>query len=100
MRKERAKAEQISARLHAKRSELHSVTLRYNDLQRQLSETNAAIGEVNGRIDSLQAQQSSTERRIDWNEIQLDAARRSLRLHDALLKRRLVDIYEYGDSRT
>ena len=95
--KERAKAQQISARLHAKRSELHSVTLRYNDLQRQLSETNAAIGEVNGRIDSLQVQQSSTERRIDWNEIQLDAARRSLRLHDALLKRRLVDIYEYGD---
>lgn len=94
---ERAKAQQISARLHAKRAELHSVTLRYDDLQRQLSETNAAIGEVNGRIDSLQVQQSSTQRRIDWNEIQLDAARRSLRLHDALLKRRLVDIYEYGD---
>ena len=37
------------------------------------------------------------QRRIDWNTIQLDAARKSLELHDALLKRRLVDVYEYGD---
>jgi murein DD-endopeptidase MepM/ murein hydrolase activator NlpD len=95
--KERAKAEQIQSRLHAKRTELHTVTLRYNDLEQQLGETNAAIGQVSDRIDSLQTQHDSTERRIDWNTIQLDAARRSLRLHDALLKRRLVDIYEYGD---
>jgi murein DD-endopeptidase MepM/ murein hydrolase activator NlpD len=94
---ERAKAAQIQARLHEKRAELHSVTLRYDDLQRQLGETNAAIGEVSGRIDSLAAQRDSTERRIDWNTIQLDAARRSLKLHDDLLKRRLVDVYEYGD---
>jgi murein DD-endopeptidase MepM/ murein hydrolase activator NlpD len=94
---ERAKAQQIQARLHAKRSELHSVTLRYQDLQHQLGETNAAIGEVNGRIGSLEAQQTSTQRRLDWNTIQLKAAQRSLRLHDDLLKRRLVNIYEYGD---
>jgi murein DD-endopeptidase MepM/ murein hydrolase activator NlpD len=94
---ERAKAQELQSRLHSKRAELHSVTLRYEDLQRQLGETNAAIGQVSGRIGALQVQQSSTERRIDWNSIQLDAARRSLRLHDALLKRRLVDIYEYGD---
>jgi murein DD-endopeptidase MepM/ murein hydrolase activator NlpD len=94
---ERAKAAQIQARLHSKRVELHAVTLRYNDLQRQLGETNAAIGVVSGRIDALNAQQNSTQRRIDWNAIQLDAAQRSLRLHDTLLKRRLVDIYEYGD---
>jgi len=87
----------MQARLHEKRGELHAVTLRYNDLQRQLGETNAAIGVVSGRIDSLSAQQSSTQRRIDWNMVQLEAAQRSLRLHDALLKRRLVDIYEYGD---
>ena len=94
---ERAKAQQLAARLHAKRAELHSVTLRYNDLQQQLGETNAAIGTVIDRIDALAAQRDSTQRRIDWNTIQLDAARRSLRLHDELLKRRLVDIYEYGD---
>jgi murein DD-endopeptidase MepM/ murein hydrolase activator NlpD len=94
---QRAKAQQLQSRLHAKRAELHVVTVRYNDLERQLGETNVAIGEVSRRIDSLQARHDSTERRIDWNTIQLDAARRSLRLHDALLKQRLVDIYEYGD---
>ncbi len=94
---ERAKAQQMQARLQAKRVELHAVTLRYDDLQQQLGETNAAIGLVSGRIDSLGVQRDSTERRIDWNQVQLDAARRSLRLHDELLKRRLVDIYEYGD---
>jgi murein DD-endopeptidase MepM/ murein hydrolase activator NlpD len=94
---QRAKAEQMQARLHAKRAELHSVTLHYNDLSRQLGETNAAIGQVSDHIDSLQGQRASTERRIDWNTVQLDAARRSLHLHDALLKRRLVDVYEYGD---
>ncbi|MBV8531761.1 MAG: peptidoglycan DD-metalloendopeptidase family protein [Candidatus Eremiobacteraeota bacterium] len=94
---QRAKAQQMQARLQEKRAELHTVTLRYDDLQRQLGETNAAIGEVSDRLDALQLQQNSTERRIDWNMVQLDAARRSLRLHDALLKRRLVDVYEYGD---
>lgn len=94
---ERAKAQALSARLHAKRAELHAVTLRYDDLQRQLGETNAAIGEVSDHIDALTAQRDATQRRIDWNTIELDAARRSLRLHDELLKRRLVDIYEYGD---
>jgi murein DD-endopeptidase MepM/ murein hydrolase activator NlpD len=95
--KERAKAEQISTQLHAKRAELHAATQRYTDLALQLSETNAAIGVVNGRIDTLAGQRDSTQRRIDWNTIQLDAAQRSLHLHDALLKRRLIDIYEYGD---
>jgi murein DD-endopeptidase MepM/ murein hydrolase activator NlpD len=94
---QRAKAEQIQARLHAKRAELHAATQRYNDLQQQLDETNTAIGVVSGHIDSLASQRDSEQRRIDWNTIQLDAAQHSLHLHDALLKRRLVDIYEYGD---
>ncbi|HEY1866770.1 MAG TPA: hypothetical protein VGG70_00645, partial [Candidatus Cybelea sp.] len=94
---ERAKAAQIHARLHEKRAELHAATLRYDDLEHQLGETNAAIGEVSGRIGTLQVQRDSTQRKIDWNTVQLDAARRSLHLHDALLKRRLVDVYEYGD---
>lgn len=94
---ERAKRAELQTRLHAKRAELHTVTLHYDDLQRQLGETNAAIGTVSVRIDSLTEQHASTQRRIDWNSIQLDAARRSLQLHDDLLKRRLVDIYEYGD---
>lgn len=94
---ERAKAQAIHARLHEKRSELHTVTLHYNDLQRQLGETNAAIGQVSDHIDGLRAQRASTQRRIDWTTVQLDAAKASLKLHDELLKRRLVDVYENGD---
>jgi murein DD-endopeptidase MepM/ murein hydrolase activator NlpD len=94
---QRARAQQLQMRLHAKRVELGKATLHYQDLQQQLNQTDAEIGEVNGRIDSLAAQQESTQRRIAWNSIQLDAARRSLLLHDEMLKRRLVDIYEYGD---
>jgi murein DD-endopeptidase MepM/ murein hydrolase activator NlpD len=94
---QRAKAARLQSQLHAKRAELHAVTLHYQDLQSQLDQTTAAIGNVNDRIDALAAQQRSTQRKIDWTTIQLDAARRSLRLHDAALKRRLVDIYEYGD---
>ncbi|MGA8575297.1 MAG: peptidoglycan DD-metalloendopeptidase family protein [Candidatus Cybelea sp.] len=94
---QRAKAQQTQTRLHAKRAELHAVTLHYDDLQHQLGETNAAIGTVSVHIEALANQRASTQRRIDFNGIQLDAARRSLRLHDELLKRRLVDIYENGD---
>lgn len=97
IRAEKAKQAEIHARLASKRAELHGVTLRYNDLERQLGETNAAISQVNGRIGSLQAQAASTQHRIDWNTIQLDAAKKSLALHDALLRRRLVNIYENGD---
>jgi murein DD-endopeptidase MepM/ murein hydrolase activator NlpD len=97
IRAEKEKQAQIHSRLEAKRSELHGVTLRYNDLQRQLGETNAAIAQVNGRIGSLEEQASSTQRKIDWNTIELDAAKKSLALHDTLLRRRLVNIYENGD---
>lgn len=97
IRAEKEKQAQIHNRLQAKRSELHGVTLRYNDLQRQLGETNDAIAQVNGRLGSLEAQASSTQHRINWNTIQLNAAKKSLELHDTLLRRRLVNIYENGD---
>ena len=93
----RAKAQNLQSQLHAKRVELNAVTVHYQDLQSQLAQTNAAIGQVNGRITEIGAQQGSTQRRIDWNAIQLAAARQSLQLHDKALNRRLVDIYEYGD---
>jgi murein DD-endopeptidase MepM/ murein hydrolase activator NlpD len=97
IRAEKEKQARIHAKLEHKRAELHGVTLRYNDLQRQLGETNSAIAQVNGRLGSLEAQSASTQRRIDWNTVQLDAAKKSLALHDALLHRRLVNIYENGD---
>jgi murein DD-endopeptidase MepM/ murein hydrolase activator NlpD len=94
---ERLRAQQTHARLGEKRAQLATVTTRYNDLQRQLAETNVAIANVNDRIEGLDAQTASTQRRISWNTIQLNAAQRSLELHDRMLNRRLVNIYENGD---
>jgi murein DD-endopeptidase MepM/ murein hydrolase activator NlpD len=94
---ERAKQEQIQAQLHSKRAQLHDATLHYDDLRGQLSETNDEIAGVNVRIAALDGQAASTQRRLDWNTTQLEAAKRSLALHDNELKRRLVDIYENGD---
>jgi murein DD-endopeptidase MepM/ murein hydrolase activator NlpD len=94
---ERAKAERTQAQLHQKRAQLHAATLQYNDLSRQLGETNDAITGVNAHLSDLAVGAASTQRRIDWNTVQLTAAQRSLTLHDTMLKRRLVDIYENGD---
>ncbi|HEY3676183.1 MAG TPA: peptidoglycan DD-metalloendopeptidase family protein [Candidatus Tumulicola sp.] len=94
---ERAKAERTQAQLHQKRAQLHTATLQYDDLSRQLGETNDAIAGVNAHLSDLASTSASTQRRIDWNTVQLTAAQRSLALHDTMLKRRLVDIYENGD---
>ncbi len=68
-----------------------------DDLQTQLDSTNNAITGVNARLDDLDAQESSTQRKLSWNTIQLDAAEKTLKLHDDLLKKRLVDVYEHGE---
>ncbi len=94
---EREKAQTLQAKLHEKRTQLHAATIRVGNLQTQLARTNTAISQVNGRLDDLAAQARSTQIKIDWNTIQLDAARKTLKLHDGLLKRRLVDVYEHGD---
>ena len=94
---QRKKTEALHARLAQKRGELHNATVHVNDLQTQLDHTNASIAQVNGRLDDLNAQQRSTERKLWWNTIQLNAAKKTLQLHDSLLRRRLVDVYERGD---
>src|SRR5579862_7643220 len=93
----RHRSEQIQARLHQKKQELHNATVKVNGLQDQLNQTNAAIGQVNARITDINYQTSSTERRLNWNSVQLQAAEASLKLHDQALKKRLVDIYENGE---
>ncbi len=94
---ERQKSQALQARLHEKRVELNAASSHESDLQSQLDQTNAAIHDIKGRIGDLDAQTESTRRKIAWNTIQLDAAQKSLALHDEALKRRLVDIYENGD---
>lgn len=94
---QRKKTQQIQAQLHQKRAQLHAATIHLNDLQTQLNETNSAIDRVRGVIGGLDDQQRSTQRKLWWNTIQLEAAQKTLRLHDSLLKRRLVDVYEHGE---
>jgi murein DD-endopeptidase MepM/ murein hydrolase activator NlpD len=91
------KSAQLHARLSAKRAELHAATMHVGDLQAQLAETNAAIVRVNGEIGGLDMRIDSTQRKLNWNGIQLAAAQKSLKLHGDALNRRLVDIYENGD---
>jgi len=83
--------------LRRKRLELQTATVRANTLQAQLDETNNAIASVNTQLGDLESRERSTRSRLAWNTLQLHAAQRSLELHDSLLKRRLVDIYEHGD---
>jgi murein DD-endopeptidase MepM/ murein hydrolase activator NlpD len=94
---QRKKTQALHAQLHAKKTELHAATVRVTDLQSQLDRTNAAISNVNSRLNDLAAQERSTEMKLRWNTIQLNTAEKSLKLHDDLLKRRLVDVYEHGD---
>jgi murein DD-endopeptidase MepM/ murein hydrolase activator NlpD len=93
----RQKTETLHTQLHEKRTQLRAATVRVGDLQTQLAQTNTAIAAVSSRLDDLVAAQHSIEHKLWWNTIQLDAARKSLGLHDDLLKHRLVDAYEHGD---
>jgi murein DD-endopeptidase MepM/ murein hydrolase activator NlpD len=93
----RLKSEALHQKLHAKKAELNAATVKVQGLQSQLDETNHAITSVNARLDELGEQSHSTQNKIAWNTVQLEAAQRSLSLHDAALKKRLVDIYENGD---
>ena len=95
---QRAKTQALQQRLQRKRSELHSATVKVGNLQAALDQTNAAIASVNVRLGDLDDLQKSTQRKLWWNTIQLQAAEKTLKLHDDLLKQRLVDAYEHGDT--
>ena len=97
IRTEQAKKAAIEWRLHQKRLQLRAATVRVTNLQGALDQTNHSIGEVNVRLDSLASQTAETQRRLAFNTLQLNAAQKTLALHDNLLKRRLVDTYERGD---
>ena len=92
----RERAAAIQRQLHVKRAQLHVATARVNDLQAQLDQTNAAISSVDSTLSHLGAEQHETERRLAWFARQLVAAQKSLQLHDQMLRRRLVNVYEYG----
>ena len=95
-----AKQAQIDAtrkRLGDRRDRLHFQQVRTEDLQSQLTETNAGIAHVSAALDAIDASIRHNERNLAWNRVQLNAAEATLARHNDALRRRLVDAYERGD---
>jgi murein DD-endopeptidase MepM/ murein hydrolase activator NlpD len=84
-------------RLQAERGHLHGVQQKVDTIGQQLAATNRTIGDVNRRLAQLDERMVSTQRKLSWTRIQLDAARKTVARHDAALKRRLVAAYEHAD---
>jgi murein DD-endopeptidase MepM/ murein hydrolase activator NlpD len=93
----KAHLHQLHLKLRGKRAQLDEARARVGAIQQQLSDTNHHIALVNGRLDTLEGRLKSTRRKLDWNRIQLAAAKATLRRHQEVLNRRLVDAYEHGD---
>ncbi len=84
-------------RLIQGRDQLHGAQAKVSSITDQLAQTNRTIGAVNGRLNDLAAHIASTQRKLTWTHVQLDAARRTVARHDEALKRRLVNAYEHSD---
>lgn len=97
IRQQKAKIDAVHHQLHQKRGELQTAKARVDDLQSQLAETNRNISSVNAHLAEVQGRIRSTQRKLAWNQIQLSAAKQTLKRHQDLLNRRLVDAYEHGD---
>src|SRR5581483_6968357 len=97
IRAEQQKKAEIDRRLHEKRVQLNNATIKVTGLQQSLDQTNRSIGQVNARLGALNSQAAQTQQQLAWNTVQLNAARKTLALHNDALKRRLVDTYERGD---
>jgi murein DD-endopeptidase MepM/ murein hydrolase activator NlpD len=85
------------AKLAARRHDLAIARTRESDLQDQLSETNAGIARIGATLDDLSAEVHTSEKRLAWNKVQLDAAQATLARHNDALRGRIVDAYEHGD---
>jgi murein DD-endopeptidase MepM/ murein hydrolase activator NlpD len=84
-------------RLIEERGHLQGAQNQVGTIQQQLAQTNDNIRAVNGRLAVLGARMASTQRKLSWTRVQLDAARKTVQRHDAALKRRLVNAYEHND---
>ncbi|GAC1424006.1 MAG: peptidoglycan DD-metalloendopeptidase family protein [Candidatus Velthaea sp.] len=97
IKKQQAKIEAVQEKLHEKRAKLIEARAKVGTLAEALQQTNANINAVSGRIGNLDAQMHSTQKKLAWTRVQLDAARKTLSRHNDALKRRLIDAYEHGD---
>ncbi|HEV2740425.1 MAG TPA: peptidoglycan DD-metalloendopeptidase family protein [Candidatus Elarobacter sp.] len=87
----------VHAKLHQKKTQLGEAKVKVGTIASQLADTNRNIASVNGRLGEIQGRIASTQRKLDWNRIQLAAAKATLKRHQDVLARRLVDAYEHGD---
>jgi len=94
---EKAHIQAVKSKLHEKKKQLGEAQAKVGTIQSQLADTNREIGDVNGRLSAIQGRITSTRRKLDWNRIQLAAAKATLKRHQDVLARRLVDAYEHGD---
>jgi murein DD-endopeptidase MepM/ murein hydrolase activator NlpD len=94
---QKAHIKEVKSKLHQKRAQLGEARAKVGTIQSQLADTNRNIANVNGRLGDIQGRIVSTRRKLDWNRIQLAAAKATLKRHQDVLARRLVDAYEHGD---
>jgi murein DD-endopeptidase MepM/ murein hydrolase activator NlpD len=93
---QRSQIHQTHESLNQNRQQLHDIQVRESQLRDSLSQTQDSIGDANSRIRDLQGQINSNQRKQAWTQVQLQAAKNTLALHNAALRRRLVDAYENG----
>jgi murein DD-endopeptidase MepM/ murein hydrolase activator NlpD len=87
----------VHAKLEEKRSKLSQARAKVGSISAELADTNRNIASVNAHLGDITARITSTQRKLAWNKVQLAAAQATLRRHEDVLSRRLVDAYEHGD---
>ncbi|HEX3464504.1 MAG TPA: peptidoglycan DD-metalloendopeptidase family protein [Candidatus Elarobacter sp.] len=87
----------VHAKLDEKRSQLSQAKAKVGSISAELEDTNRNIASVTAHLGDVAARVKSTQRKLDWNKVQLAAAQATLRRHEDVLSRRLVDAYEHGD---
>lgn len=97
IQQQKAHIHAVNEKLHEKRALLDDVRAKVGSIQAELADTNHNIAAVNGHLGDITARIISTQRKLAWNRIQLAAAQATLRRHQDVLNRRLVDAYEHGD---
>jgi murein DD-endopeptidase MepM/ murein hydrolase activator NlpD len=97
IRAQQQKLEAVHSQLQTKKRELDEAAAKVGTIGQQLAIANRNIALVQSRLGDLASQMDSTERKLRWNQRQLDAAQATLQRHNDALKRRLIDAYEQGD---
>ena len=97
IRQQKAHLHDVHQKLQQKRAALDQARAKVGSIQAELNDTNRNITQVNARLAQVEARIVSTQRKLAWNRIQLAAAKTTLKRHQDVLNRRLVDAYEHGD---